>query len=241
MKNFNSFIKNKKIKKYNDQIMDICKEKGYDILQIGVVESHQIFKIIINPNADRTICFVGGIHGDESAGPLGILKLLENFYVPKNKKIIIIPIVNPSGYESDSRENSDGIDINREFYKKEGAEEAEITWNAIKDEDLILLHTLHEDPGQKDFYLYYTDHKEIAKDLCELGKKYFNIKSTETLRGDKVKEGLIPLPHVKRGTIEDKIYDKGIPYITTESPGKENLNKRIEFNYNAIKMVIQQI
>ena len=234
MLNFESFVNKQKVEKYNQDLINICKNKDYDLLQIGVVDKHQIFKITINPEASKTICFISGIHGDEPAGPMGILKFLEKTHVSKNKKIIIIPLVNPTGFEINTRENKDNIDINREFFKKEKCQEAEIVIKALRKEKPSILVTLHEDPGLKSFYLYYTDHKKLSEELREVAKGYFKIYDkenrkpikgeTESLHGDKIHNRLIPLPHTRRGTVEDFYYDYGIPYITTETV-PENLRK----------------
>jgi predicted deacylase len=241
---FLEFVNRKRAKKFNEDLIHATDGKC-DLQQIG---SEQIFKIVINPNAKKTICFIAGIHGNEQAGPYGVLSFLESgFHVPSHKRVIIIPLGNPYGFEKNKRENADNEDINRHFLEKELKGECKVLWDALKHEDIDLLHTLHEDPSTEKFYLYYTHHKELAKDLVELATKYFDIQvKGEALsinekpgEGDKIYNGLVPLPHVVRGCIEDKtLIERAIPYITTESPGKVDLKKRIEFNRDAIKMSI---
>jgi hypothetical protein len=245
---FLEFIKHKNADKFNQDLIDITKGR-MDLLQIGTEKSHQIFKVVINPDAKRTVCFIAGLHGDEEGGPYGVLEFLKSdFHVPKNKKVVIIPLANPVGFKKGKRENGADKDINRHFLDKELTDECRCIWDAIKDENVELLHTLHEDPGLETFYLYYTHHKELAEDLRELARKYFNIYGKKErkpsdddtkLYGDRIYDGLIPLPHEITGTIEDKVLmEKFIPYITTESPGKAKLKDRADFNKNAIKMVI---
>jgi predicted deacylase len=244
---FLEFVNRKKAKKFNEDLIRLTEGKC-DLMQIGVENNQQVFKVVINPNAKRTICFIAGIHGNEEAGPYGVLSFLESgFHVPNNKRVIIIPLGNPWGFEKGKRENADNEDINRHFLKKELKGECKLLWDALKTEDIDLLHTLHEDPSTDKFYLYYTHHKKLAEDLRELATKYFIIqKEGEALskdekpgQGDKIRDGLCPLPHVVRGTIEDKaIIEKAIPYITTESPGKADLKKRIAYNRDAIKTSI---
>lgn len=244
---FLEFVNKKKAKAFNERLIKSVEGRA-NLMQIGTEGSDQIFKIVINPDAKRTICFVAGLHGDEEGGPYGALSYLESdFYVPKNKKVIIIPLANPKGFEMGKRENADDLDINRHFLKKELKDECKIIWDSIKEEDIDLIHTLHEDPGLKTFYLYYTHHLELAKDLRELATKYFDIFAKDkrqpleddVKQSDKVINGIIPLPHTVRGTLEDKcLIEKAIPYIITESPGKVDLKKRIEFNKNAIKTSI---
>lgn len=243
---FLEFVNRKKAEKFNEDVINAAKGRA-NLMQIGVEGGDQIFKLVINPEAKRTVCFIAGIHGDEVAGPLGVLSFLEsNFHVPANKRVIIIPLANPKGFEAGKRENADDVDINRHFLKRELKGECKFIWDALKNEDIDLVHTLHEDPELKTFYLYYTHHLELAEDLRELATKYFDIFAKdkklplESVRqSDKVINGMIPLPHIVRGTLEDKcLIEKAIPYIITESPGKVDLKKRIEYNKNAIKASI---
>lgn len=244
---FLEFVNRKKAKKFNEDLIRLTEGKG-DLTQIGVENNQQVFKLVINPNAKKTICFIAGIHGNEEAGPYGVLSFLESgFKVPSHKRAIFIPLANPWGFEKGKRENADNVDINRHFLDKELKGECKLLWDALRTEDIDLLHTLHEDPSTDKFYLYYTHHKELAQDLRELATKYFTIqKDGEALsinekqgEGDKIRDGLCPLPHVVRGTIEDKaIIERAIPYITTESPGKVDLKKRTNYNKDAIKMSI---
>ena len=246
---FLEFVNKKRAKKFNEDLIHATEGK-MDLMQIGTEKNEQIFKVVINPNAKKTICFIAGIHGDEHGGPYGALSFLEgDFHVPSHKRVIIIPLANPSAFQRNKRENADDVDINRHFLKKELSGECKCLWDALKHENINLLHTLHEDPSTDKFYLYYTHHKELAKDLRELATKYFQIyndreilsKGEEQGQGDKVNDGLIPLPHVVLGSIEDKaIIELAIPYITTESPGKIDLKKRIAYNKDAIKMSINQ-
>lgn len=232
---FESFVGKKKVEDYNTRLL----QTKHAVSEIGVVENHKMYKVVINPDATKTIGFIAGIHGDEPAGPLGVLKLLEsNFHFPKSRKVVIIPLANPSGYEQGTRDNYEGIDINRQFDEKQLKDECKIIWDALKNEGIELLHTLHEDDDLEEFYLYHTEKDELAGDLRDLATKYFSVVKEGRLYDDLVMEGLIPLPHKRRGTIEDRVYDSFIPYITTETPGKASLKKRVDYTVEAIKMSI---
>jgi hypothetical protein len=244
---FLEFVNKKTAKKFNEDLLEAAKD--HQITQIGLDDDKQIFKIVINPDAKRTVCFIAGLHGNEKAGPLGALEFLKSgFHIPKNKKVIVIPLANPTGFEANTRENADKVDLNRHFLDKKLKDECKCLWDAIKDEKIDLLHTLHEDPDLSSFYCYFTHDQELAENLRELATKYFKIydkserkplKSDASLYGDRIYEGLIPLPHTVRGGIEDKVLlEYFVPYIVTESPGQAELKKRIEFNKNAMKMVI---
>lgn len=241
MLSFEQFTQNRNCEDFTQRLVKAT--EGYaDIMQVGIADDHQIFKVVINPKGKRTVAFVAGIHGDEPGGPVGVLKFLEERpYIPETKKVVIIPLVNPTGYKADTRKNKDGDDINRQFFDKTLKGEAKAVVDALEDEDLALFHSLHEDPEFSSFYLYYTHNKKLAEDIRELAKKYFKINDKENIRGDKAFDGLIPLPHIKRGTIEDLMLVHGVPYFTTETPGQAPLAKRAKFTKDAMKLVIHSI
>jgi hypothetical protein len=245
---FESFTNKRRAEEYNKRLAEAV--EGYaDMMQIGSVGNQQIFKVVVNPDARRTVCFIAGLHGNEPAGPLGVLRFIEEkIHVPRTKRLVILPLVNPTGWENNSRETSEGVDLNRRFLDKELTGECKYVWDAIKDDEILFLHTLHEDPDLKEFYAYYTHDKQLAEDVRELASKYFPIygkSSREPIPGeiykDKIYEGLVPLPHIKRGGIEDKVLEMGIPYMTTETPGKANLSRRVKFTKEAMKLTMHSI
>ena len=241
MLKFEEFTQSKKCEEFTYRLTEAA--RGYaDFMQIGVVDAHQIFKVVINPEGKRTVAFVAGLHGDEPGGPMGVLKFIENKpYIPKTKRVVIIPLANPTGFLLNTRKTKNGVDLNREFLKDELTGECEIIWNALKDEDLNMLHTIHEDTSLSTFYLYYTHDKKLANDIKDLAKKYFKLFNGDEVNGDKVQDGLVPLPHIKKGTLEDRVLSFGIPYITTETPGKSPMIKRTRFTEEAMKTVIHYI
>lgn len=249
---FNEFVNNKESLQFNKDLIEASKDYG-ELIQIGTSDGEQIFKLVINPKAKKTLCCVAGLHGDEKGGPYGVLEFIKSKpYVPKHKKLVIIPLANPYGFKRDKRWCADGVDMNRHFMDDELIGDCKIVWDAIKDENMSLLHTLHEDGRIKSWYCYYTEYKQIAEDLRDLAKKYFPIFSDETRKplkqdeagdcwGDKIYNGLIPDPISCKNTLEDKVYlEYAIPYITTETPGMANMKKRAEYNFRAIKLILSQ-
>lgn len=248
MLSFEEFTQTRNCEDFTQQIIDAT--EGYaELTQIGVVDDHQIFKVVINPEGKRTVAFVAGLHGDEPGGPVGVLEFLkERPYIPKTKRVVIIPLANPTGYKANTRKNKDDVDINRKFNEKELTGEAKAIWEALEDEDLTVFHSLHEDPDLSKFYLYYTHNKKLAEDMRDLARKYFKIYEKDQRKplsgemyGDKIIDGLIPLPHIKRGTIEDRMLEYSVPYFTTETPGKAPLVKRAKFTKEVMKLVIHSL
>jgi protein MpaA len=95
-----------------------------------------------------------GIHGDEPAGPLAVLRLLDEDRWPHGAAFWLCPCLNLTGFPLNRRENALGVDLNRD-YRHLAAEEtrAHTDWLARQPEfDLALC--LHEDWEAAGFYVY---------------------------------------------------------------------------------------
>ncbi len=76
----------------------------------------RMFDIGSGPNVTLLI---GGIHGDEPLTVQLLGRLVEDIKVTrmqdKNKRIVIVPLLNPDGFSRRTRTNANGTDINRNF------------------------------------------------------------------------------------------------------------------------------
>lgn len=71
-------------------------------------------------DGSTVLLFVGGIHGNEKSSVLTMeswMKELEKYSdrIPADKSIVVITSANPDGYASNSRFNSNKVDLNRNF------------------------------------------------------------------------------------------------------------------------------
>ena len=95
-----------------------------------------------------------GIHGDEPAGPLAVLKLIEENSWPNDISIWLVPCLNPTGLRLNTRENAGGIDLNRDYRHLQSAEiRAHVDWLERQPRFDVSL-CLHEDWESNGFYLY---------------------------------------------------------------------------------------
>lgn len=71
---------------------------------------------------EKYVIVLSCIHGDEPQGKNISLKLIayyeENKSLLVDKTLILVPVVNPDGYEAISRVNANGVDLNRNFPSK---------------------------------------------------------------------------------------------------------------------------
>lgn len=152
---FNEFIEKKESEKFNDDVIKAT--RGYcQLTQIGLDEDNQIFKVIINPDAKKTICFVTG-DGRGKGGPYGVLEFLKNrIYIPERKKVVILPLTNPVSFNESSRNEDDLL-------------------QALQDDKLVILCVIKEDSDALALALNHMHLKELANDLKDLAQRYFSV------------------------------------------------------------------
>lgn len=149
---------------------------------------------IRNSPSPFRIYISAGIHGDEPAGPLAALKLLQENQWPEHLEIWFCPCLNPVGFKLNSRANAKGIDLNR-GYLNPVAEEilAHVAWLERQPKfDLCLL--LHEDWESNGFYLYEQnpDGKiSFAKKMIAAVEKVCPIDRAELIEGRPAKNGIL--------------------------------------------------
>ena len=107
-----------------------------------------------NPAARARVYISTGMHGDEPAGPLAALRLLRENAWPDDVAIWLCPCLNPTGFPLNRRENSAGVDLNRDYRQSQSPEvRAHIDWLQWQPRFDITL-CLHEDWESNGFYLY---------------------------------------------------------------------------------------
>lgn len=74
-----------------------------------------------NQSYDKTILIIGVFHGEEPQGEYLINEYLKTDLTKIKNRLLIIPCLNPDGKAKNQRQNSNGIDLNRNFPTKNWA------------------------------------------------------------------------------------------------------------------------
>lgn len=80
--------------------------------------------------SDAPILFIGGVHGDEPEGVRLAQEFLNWLTSQEQKRSneilpwILVPCINPDGYQKNQRTNSNGVDLNRNFPCRDWSSEA---------------------------------------------------------------------------------------------------------------------
>lgn len=130
------------------------------------------------------ICIFAGVHGNEIAGTAAALSLIEDLaqqpqLYPKTN-FVIVPLVNPWGWERGFRYNFEGQDIARNFARA-GTQETVLIKALLARERCQLVVDLHEDSTKTGFYLLTYAHPDpsFTPNLVEKVAKDLDIASAE--------------------------------------------------------------
>ncbi|MCC5022071.1 MAG: M14 family metallocarboxypeptidase [Candidatus Synoicihabitans palmerolidicus] len=190
-----------------------------------------------------------GIHGDEPAPPLAMLKLLESGEFDARATWFLVPMLNPTGFAADQRENDTGIDLNRDYTSPVSAEiSAHVDWLQTQPRFDVAL-CLHEDWEAQGFYLYELNASSgsgMAHALREAASSLMPIDPHSEIDGRPINEPGIIRPEsdpALRDTWPEAIYlwrhHTDLCY-TVETPSGSGLDRRVSTHVAVIKQMITE-
>jgi murein peptide amidase A len=109
------------------------------------------------------VAIAAGVHGDEPAGPWALLELVESAMLDTRLRYRILPCTNPSGFDAQTRENAQGVDVNRSFGGNGRTPEARAALAFLRPQSFALSIDLHEDCDADGFYCYEYGGGEIGR------------------------------------------------------------------------------
>lgn len=235
---------------YEKRLINLARRRGFVWENIGQTNDNykfNIYKIILaeNKKINQTICLVGGIHGTEISGPLGILDFLSSYdkKILSNTRLIIFPLINPYGFHHKKDLNANKINLNRNFYYGHLQDEQRILYQQLKKEKVDIFCSFHEDDVQNDFYIYAfgEKNKEQAALLQAIKKQvssYVKILDKKSIYKRVAKEGVIF--DIKDGSFEHFMYRKGSKSsFCMEVPDKLGIKNRRLVVLGIIKNILK--
>lgn len=187
-----------------------------------------------------------GIHGDEPAPPLALLQLLEEGFFDARAVWFLCPLLNPAGFLRASRENADGIDLNRDYRSTRSTEIlAHIAW-LQRQPNFDLGLCLHEDWEATGAYLYELNPKmrpSLAEAIISEVARSHPIDPAALIDGRPASAGIIrpDSDPVTRDLWPEAIYLRAhhtdLSY-TFETPSGHPLEERISAQCLALKTAV---
>lgn len=177
-----------------------------------------------------------GIHGDEPAAPLALLRLLEEGFFDTRAVWFLCPLLNPTGFIRGTRENAEGVDLNRDYQDLRTAEiRAHVAWLRHQPRFDVTL-CVHEDWESTGFYLYELNPElrpSLARPMIDAVAPHCPIDPATTIDGRPIDEPGIIRPvsdPLMRANWPEAIYLRAhhttLSY-TLESPSAHPLEQRI--------------
>jgi len=203
--------------------------------------------VVSSQKSAARIYISAGIHGDEPAGPLAALKLIQDNHWPSNAEIFLLPCLNSVGFLLNTRENAGGIDLNRDYRSPKSAEtRAHIAWLERQPKfDLYLC--LHEDWESHGFYLYEQNpdsQNSLAYKIIEAVQKVCPIDLSETIEGRESRGGIVrpkilPLERPDWPEAFYLITEKSRLGYTLEAPSDFPLSTRVNALVAGVKAALK--
>lgn len=246
---------------YYDRIRDIENaENQWKVEYKPSSSDHYSIPLITNRSPEHKfsnpIYLSSGIHGDEPAGPLALLGLLEkNFFLP-SVLWTIFPILNPTGILSNSRTNINGQDLNRDYHPNNQSPQIEVSEHlkylkSCSHLDFSIM--IHEDWEAQGFYLYQL-HKgnpkryghELVSHLKAGRGQGYPIDQNSLIDGREANMGVIDVclsDHMDRPDWPESFFISNslsdLCY-TLESPSDLDLKSRVEMLSESISFLVRK-
>jgi len=168
---------------------------GFRVEKFGETPSGPLLALTKRTVGPRPRIYLSsGIHGDEPAPPLALLRLLERGFFDARAVWFICPLLNPVGLTLGTRENADGVDLNRDYRNPASPEiRAHVAWLQRQPRfDLALI--IHEDWEAAGFYLYElnrTQQPSLAEPMLKAVRALCPIELAEQIDGFPASGGII--------------------------------------------------
>ncbi len=155
----------------------------------------------------------GGIHGDEQASALAVVKFLE-VLVEKPEfatgfEIFAYPVCNPTGFEDNTRWSRHGVDLNREFWRESNEPEVILLERQLQNLEFDGIIALHADDTSDGVY-GYANGDTLTRNLLEPGLR--------------AAEGILPrnrLAEIDGWSALDGIIDDGYAGVLGAHPSQQ--------------------
>jgi hypothetical protein len=172
---------------------------GFHVGGFGSVRGYPLLALTKPAPADGrpSVYLSAGIHGDEPASPLALLRLLEAETFDARASWYLCPLLNPTGLAAGTRENAEGVDLNRDYRHGATVEvAAHIAW-LRRQPPFALTLCLHEDWEAKGFYLYELNPEKrpsLAEQMIAAAAEVGPIDPSEVIDGRPAAGGIIRPP-----------------------------------------------
>jgi hypothetical protein len=115
---------------YAQLVQEAALQRGFRVEPYGDAAGCPLYALTRRARGPKPRIYLSaGIHGDEPAPPLAVLALISGGFFDDRAHWLICPLLNPAGFVRATRENADGVDLNRDYRQTRSQEiSAHIAW-----------------------------------------------------------------------------------------------------------------
>jgi predicted deacylase len=245
---------------YDWEILEAARAKGFMVDSLGKIEDYPVLfvKTRQDVNNDPKVLIVAGFHGEELAGPEGILqwiRLCDKDWMGA-VDVSFVPCVNPWGLNNKKRYGPSGKPTNTGFFNSPDnpSPEGQLLIDRITELRASAANgflSLHEDVTSDSYYIYTFEPspqpgpftREMEAEMRMHFPKAFDgiaVVDSSTGVGPECKNGLIW--KFQDGSFEHWMHEMGVPRIAvTETPGKFTEQYRIDSTVEIINKFLDLI
>lgn len=210
---------------------------------------YRLATIVLGHRNSRRALLTAGIHGDEPSGVEVLCAWLEQHrHRPwlDRWQFVLIPCLNPWGYEQDIRENHNGKDLNREFNVPHPSAEIRFV-HARLQQPFDLVIDLHEDRDSHGYYLYQNVDAEaeaVGRQIVDRVGKVTSINLDSEIEGRAANRGVIEGPCNPESLVWWPLaayaQTHGVKRVLTlEASGRHSIEVRVQAHLVAIEAAIE--
>ena len=236
----------------SERIKEAANLAGFNLSYYGEIDGIGLPVLERRCSDDAPEIYISsGVHGDEPAPPMAVLEMLKLKGFPESANYTLFPLINPTGLQAGTRENKDGIDLNRDYGSSPTSKEirSQVDWLGKRKFGLTIC--LHEDYDGNGFYVYAHSKDKDGPDYAGLAisaaHPYTGTDTRTEIDEMPAKDGrMFPPIDVMDRNREDLpealrllFHHSAQVSITTETPSGHNITSRIAAQCAVLNKVIE--
>jgi predicted deacylase len=212
---------------------------------------YPLYRLVIHPDAPLSVCVVAGIHGNEIAGPLSVLRLISAilYEFPEQYRYVIYPMINPSGFDLRERFDEDGRDLNAIYHvtlHSDNYDEVQAFYqDVLKFTPFEAVIALHEDSDLERFYMYGLgkENLDFYHAICKFASTLIPAWTDADIYGSRSDEHGLVLTTARDHAFDGALYKKGLTKVafTLETPGKLDIHFRVNMMVQLVHLSVEML
>lgn len=226
---------------------------GFTLHVLGYTQNKPIYLLERSSTKSiaKNLLIASGFHGEEPAGPWGLLHALESLpsSVLDTVNISVLPLVNISGFSLGQRLNHKNENPNRGFLPLLDGVQASEEARVLLHHEVILTDlgrdgvlSCHEDLASSYAYIYANEKgstpSALALKLCDSHAQFFPLHFDGLVDNCKIKDGIV-FNH-RDSSFEAWLFQHGATAsYCTETPGLADFKTRVHANAAIVRTFIE--